>query len=194
MIEFKFLETTRILLRDLTPELYQQVMETYTDNELMKFFGYQSFAELEGEKNRFQLGMTMSGKSFNYFHLIEKKSEEVMGWCGYHTWFVKHLRAEIGYVLNQDKYKGKGYMKEALLPVLNYGFESMSLHRIEALISPNNEPSLKLIRRFGFTQEGYLREHYMNDNKLDDSLIFSLLKYEFDYHKIIESLIRKEST
>jgi len=91
-------------------------------------------------------------------------------------------------VLNQDKYKGRGYMKEAMLPILNYGFESMSLQRIEALISPDNEPSLKLIKRFGFTQEGYLREHYMNDNKLDDSIIFSLLKREFNFHKYIVSL------
>lgn len=159
----------------------------------MKFFGYQTYAELEGEKNRFELGMTMSGKSFNYFHLIEKESGEVMGWCGYHTWFVKHLRAEIGYVLNHDKYKGKGYMKEAMLPVLKYGFDSMSLHRIEALISPTNVPSLKLIKRFGFSQEGYLREHYMNDNKLDDSIIFSLLKHEFDYHKALAALSGNES-
>ena len=50
--------------------------------------------------------------------------------------------------------KKKGLMTEALKAVLNYGFTELKLHRIEALIDAQNEPSLKLLLRYGFSKEG----------------------------------------
>ena len=70
-------------------------------------------------------------------------------------------------------------MKEALPFVLQYGFEEMELKRIEALVGPNNEASLRLIRSMGFVQEGLLREHYFTNGRFEDSLFFSLLQREF---------------
>src|SRR4030095_1243376 len=168
--------TERLILRLINPEIYNQVMSTYNDESIKKYFGITTAIELEQEKIRFRQGMTMAGRSFLYFHLLDKKTTEVMGWCGYHTWFLQHRRAEIGYVLNEDRFKGKGYMKEALPPIIDYGFATINLHRIEALIAPGNEPSLRLVNYLGFTQEGILREHYLKNGKLEDSIVFSLLE------------------
>ncbi len=179
-LQFPSLHTERLVLRELNPVNYTGVMQHYTDNEIKTFFGMQSDQELEAEKSRSRQGMTMAGKSFLYFHLIDKSSNNVMGWCGFHTWFTKHRRAEIGYVLNHDQYKGKGYMKEALPAVLKFGFENMDLHRVEALVAPGNEPSLNLLLRSGFTQEGLLRQHYFANGKMEDSAIFSLLRSEYN--------------
>ncbi len=56
----------------------------------------------------------------------------------------------------------------------------MHLHRIEALIGPDNIASLKLVKRLGFVEEGTLREHYFKNEIYEDSIIFSLLKQEYD--------------
>jgi ribosomal-protein-alanine N-acetyltransferase len=58
----------------------------------------------------------------------------------------------------------------------------MYLHRIEALVGPHNIPSLKLVKSFGFREEGRLREHYFINNQLEDSIVFSLLKREYLAH------------
>ncbi|HEY2728055.1 MAG TPA: GNAT family protein [Parafilimonas sp.] len=52
----------------------------------------------------------------------------------------------------------------------------MNLRRIEALIELNNIASLKLSKKIGFIQDGYLREHYKHNGVMEDSLMFSLLK------------------
>jgi ribosomal-protein-alanine N-acetyltransferase len=78
-----------------------------------------------------------------------------------------------------EEFKQQGFMKEAIAFVLKYGFQEMDLHRVEALVSPNNVPSLKLIKHFGFQEEGLLKEHYFIDGKFEDSLIFGLLKRNF---------------
>ena len=70
-------------------------------------------------------------------------------------------------------------MTEALTPIIAYGFSEMQLHRIEAFVGPNNSPSLNLMRKFGFTQEGQLRQHYLKDGKFEDSVVFSLLLEEY---------------
>lgn len=49
----------------------------------------------------------------------------------------------------------QGYMTEALALTLAYAFGALKLHRLEANIQPANEASLALVRRLGFTCEGY---------------------------------------
>jgi ribosomal-protein-alanine N-acetyltransferase len=70
-------------------------------------------------------------------------------------------------------------MKEALKPIIDYGFNQMKLNRIEALIAPNNIPSLKLIKHFNFKEEGLLKNHYLKDGVYEDSLFFGLLAHEY---------------
>lgn len=50
---------------------------------------------------------------------------------------------------------GRGYMSEGLGLMLRYAFTELQLHRLEANIQPGNQPSLALVRRLGFRQEGY---------------------------------------
>jgi [ribosomal protein S5]-alanine N-acetyltransferase len=137
--------------------------------------------ELVQKKQTWQNGLTMFNKSFLYFQLVKKDNGENIGWCGFHTWYIQHYRAEIGYILTNDAERGNGYMKEALSEIVKYGFEKMNLHRIEAFIGPTNIPSLKLVDSLGFVKEGHLREHYFKDGKVEDSVLFSLLKTEFKF-------------
>jgi [ribosomal protein S5]-alanine N-acetyltransferase len=50
---------------------------------------------------------------------------------------------------------GKGYMSEGLTLALEYAFQELRLHRLEANIQPGNQPSLRLVQRLGFRKEGY---------------------------------------
>ena len=71
-------------------------------------------------------------------------------------------------------------MTEALKPIIEYGFETMKLNRIEACIYKDNEASLSLIRNLGFTYEGNLRQHYCSQGEFSDSMLFSLLAREYN--------------
>ncbi|MEY3398130.1 MAG: hypothetical protein RL220_724, partial [Bacteroidota bacterium] len=68
---------------------------------------------------------------------------------------------------------------EAVVAVVDFGFSKLNLHRIEALIGTNNLPSLKIIEKLGFTQEGLLRKHYLVNDVFEDSLVFSKLAEEY---------------
>ncbi|WP_245867728.1 GNAT family N-acetyltransferase [Flavobacterium lindanitolerans] len=89
-----------------------------------------------------------------------------------------HARAEIGYTFTDDNFKRMGLMSEALQPVLDYGFDKMQLHRVEAFISPTNNASIQLVKKFGFVKEGVMRQHYQKEGQFENSEIYSLLKEE----------------
>ena len=57
------------------------------------------------------------------------------------------------------EHAGQGYMSEGLALVLRVGFGALRLHRIEVNVQPANTRSISLVRRGGFTSEGYSRRY-----------------------------------
>ena len=66
--------------------------------------------------------------------------------------------AYLGYYLGAQ-YSGQGYMTDAIQLILRHAFTKMKLHRLEANVQPENAASLALIKRAGFTREGYSRRY-----------------------------------
>lgn len=174
------IETARLILRKSTIAEYRDLFENSSREEVMRYLDLSDEAKYLEERVKYEGGLGTFRTTFVYFHLIDKVSGRIVGDCGFHTWYLLHARAEIGYGMRREEDKDKGYMKEAILPIIRYGFEQMDLNRIEAFIAPGNLPSQKLVTRLGFKQEGCLREHYRKDGVTEDSLVFGLLRKEFE--------------
>jgi ribosomal-protein-alanine N-acetyltransferase len=109
-----------------------------------------------------------------------KGDDKLIGSAGFYKWIQpERYQAEMGYDLS-PAFWGKGIMAEALTATIQYGFDHMSLHRIEVLISHHNKRSQTLVRRLGFKREGVLRDHYFIEGRFSDDVIFSLLKEEWE--------------
>ena len=172
------LETERLRLKMITPNFITQIFKNQTKPEIITLLHLDETG-FERYEDMFLNGMETFQLSFLYFFLIEKETDKIIGECGFHTWHKKHRRAELFYSLKKDEYKQKGYMTEAVAEVIKYGFEQMNLHRIQALIADWNYASLKLIDKYGFINEGTMREDYFHDGKQEDSICFSLLASEY---------------
>ncbi len=94
--------------------------------------------------------------------------------CFQHICTAPDGSCQVGYRLDAA-HTGHGYMTEALLCLIPKIFFYYKLHRIEADILPENHPSLRLIQRLGFTQEGVTRGRYFCGGMYRDCLRFSLL-------------------
>jgi ribosomal-protein-alanine N-acetyltransferase len=165
-------------LRKIDQSTLDFIFNNLSRNEQLDYLAIET-GQLKLMEDRYRKGMSTFNKSFLYFHIIRKDTAKSIGWCGYHTWYIDHNRAEIGYVLDSKDDMNQGFMTEALSEILKYGFEQMNLNRIEAFLAKTNTPSLKLVERFGFSEEGLLREHYFKNGRVENSSIYSLLQSEF---------------
>lgn len=173
------LETNRLRLIPITPEKIHALYSAQSKKEIMDFFGFDD-ASYEHYKGMHEKGMETHRLSLLFFLIIDKERDLPIGECGFHTWNKSHFRAELFYTLRREEDKRKGFMTEALKAVLNYGFNEMELHRVEALVAAWNEPSVKLLQRYQFIKEGTMREDYYVNGKHEDSDCYSLLKGEWD--------------
>ncbi len=73
----------------------------------------------------------------------------------------------------------RGYVTEALSAVLEYAFQRLGLHRIEAACLPGNEASRRLLLKAGFQEEGYAREYLRINGNWQDHQLFGILRGEF---------------
>lgn len=80
----------------------------------------------------------------------------------------------LGYWMGKP-HAGKGYMTRALRLTLDFCFDELNLHRVEAACLPTNEPSQRLLRRCGFNEDGYARKYLKIRGEWHDHLLFSLL-------------------
>jgi ribosomal-protein-alanine N-acetyltransferase len=83
--------------------------------------------------------------------------------------------ASLGYWIGRP-YAHQGYMTEALLAVLDFSFDTLGLHRVEAACLPSNAASRGLLRKVGFTEEGYAREYLRINGVWQDHVLFAILR------------------
>ncbi|HVS05367.1 MAG TPA: GNAT family protein [Candidatus Dormibacteraeota bacterium] len=62
--------------------------------------------------------------------------------------------AYLGYYAERP-HDGQGYMTDGMRLVLRHAFTSMTLHRVEANVQPENAASIALVKRSGFRLEGF---------------------------------------
>lgn len=90
----------------------------------------------------------------------------------------QHQKAEIGWALGV-KHRGQGFATEAASALVDHGFVSLGLHRIQAETSATNSASWGVMERLGMVREAHLRETTLRDGEWQDSLIYGLLASEW---------------
>ncbi len=79
----------------------------------------------------------------------------------------------LGYSLSENK-QGYGFMQEALTVSINYVFNTMQCHRIQANYMPRNQRSGKLLARLGFRIEGDAKDYLLINGVWEDHILTSL--------------------
>lgn len=85
--------------------------------------------------------------------------------------------AKLG-VLIGPEFQGRGFGREAVELVLQYGFGDLNLHRVELEVRGDNDRAIALYRALGFREEGRLRERWFDNDRYHDIIVMGLLRQE----------------
>ena len=103
---------------------------------------------------------------------------EFIGSIGFVNFDWAAKKTELGYWIDSTA-EGKGIVSAASQRLIQFAFDELEMNRIEIRCSTENKRSTAIPERFGFTQEGVLRQAEFRNGKLHDFAIYSLLAKEW---------------
>lgn len=174
---FMELRTERLLLRRLLKTDAPAILKMRGDDAVMKYIDREKSHTIEDAETfikRIQDSLDTK-QGITWAIVFKDNPADVIGTIGFWRMIPEHYRAEIGYMLNPIYWK-RGIMKEALLKVVEAGFDMIKLHSIEAHINPENVGSASLLNSVGFLKEAHFKENFFYNGTFRDTGVYSMLK------------------
>ena len=172
---FPTLTTERLVLREVRENDAPEMFFLRSDERVNKYLDRKRAQSVAEAVQFIQMVNTSqaNNENINWAMTLKGDTKLIGNIC---FWRVEkqHYRAEVGYTLHPEQQR-KGIMNEALRTVLEYGFNVMKLHSVEANTNPENKESIRVLERNGFIREGYFKENYFYDGKFLDSAVYSLV-------------------
>jgi RimJ/RimL family protein N-acetyltransferase len=114
----------------------------------------------------------------NHWFAIEADGR-LIGACG-----LMHLQStagtcELGIRIGERDYWGRGYGRDAVSTLVDYGFRHLNMHRIWLTVLDLNERAIRAYAASGFQEEARLRRHIWADRVLRDEVVMGLLRSDW---------------
>lgn len=153
-------------------DLGEVVLRALTDDDAEAYFKYMSRPEMIAflteanypktldhalEEVRYWGSLFANKRSF-YWAIALKESNKLIGTAGFNMILPAHMRAEISYDLDYN-YWGQGVMLKSIKNILRFADLVLGIVRVQATVIMDNERSIKVLERCGFSQEGILKKY-----------------------------------
>ena len=112
------------------------------------------------------------------FAIDLKETEKFIGLISIHLGKINFKSAEVWFKLHKDFWR-MGYTTEALIKLLDFGFNQLKLHRIEAGCAVENLASAKVLEKAGFTREGTKLKNLPIRGDWKDNYFYGILEEDF---------------
>ena len=138
------LETERLLMRRLVASDLHNLYALYRDPDIRRYFPE---GTLTLEETREELAWFLNGhpdhSELGLWATIHKPTGAFIGRCGLLPWTINGVdEVEIAYLIAKP-WQRQGLGAEAARALVRYGFETLGLRRLIALIDPENEASIR---------------------------------------------------
>jgi [ribosomal protein S5]-alanine N-acetyltransferase len=173
------LETERLLLRRFVLEDAEDMFQYGSDPEVTKYLTWDTHQTIDDSTGFIKYTLDRYEKDeTGDWGIVLKENNKFIGSCGFVWVEEKNKCGHIGYVLSR-KYWNKGIMSEAIRELVQFGFESMNLNRIESVHCLPNEASGKVMKKAGMQFEGVIRKRMFSKNQFWDLKQYAIIKEDF---------------
>jgi ribosomal-protein-alanine N-acetyltransferase len=151
-----FIETERLLLRELLPSDDKGMFELDSDPEVHKYLGNKPQLAIEESRKVIEfIRKQYADNGIGRWAMVQKETGEFIGWAGlkYMTVLTNgHINYyDLGYRLMRRHWE-KGYATEAAKASLEYGLNELKQHKLYAMADINNAASRHVLKKIGFKQ------------------------------------------
>ncbi|MBR9920248.1 MAG: GNAT family N-acetyltransferase [Bacteroidetes bacterium] len=179
-LPYRELETERLFFRKLEEKDIPALFELRSNPDLMRFIPRPMAKEQKDAEDLLNMIRDTVDKGEGvHWGMYLKGEDTCIGGIGFYRVEKENFRGEIGYMLHPD-YHRRGLMRETIPLFLKFAFEDLNFNSVCAMVHPDNVASIRLVESFGFSREGHLRENIYFNDAFEDTVIFGLLKKEWE--------------
>ena len=175
----RILETDRILLKPVETEDLNYLLNLRWNQEVTNYLIHDPISV----KNQNEWYNNLKNNDLALSVFIKENDElRIIGTIGLYDINTRHQRAVLRIRIDPLQQR-KGYAKDAMNLLLDYGFNTLNLNKIVADCFADNVAIVNLVLKVGFKQEGLLVEHFFHKGEFRDAVQIGLLRKDFNSRK-----------
>ncbi|WP_298513592.1 GNAT family protein [uncultured Kordia sp.] len=124
------------------------------------------------------------------FIVYDKRFNTIAGATRFYDFQQKHQTVSLGYTWYGKDFQGTGLNKNSKFLMLQFAFEHMKVQRVEFRADNKNKRSIAAMKSIGCTEEGVLRSNCASPDGRRDSIVLSILRYEW-FSRVKRELLKK---
>jgi len=173
----------KVRIRAIELDDLEKITEWRNTTEIMEYFYEKEPLSLEMQRRWFERYLSRPEKE--RYYLIETLcGDRPIGTVSLYNIDWRNRHCEFGrFFLCADDLRGKGYGKEALELILDFGFNHLNMAKIYCTTYLDNHRALSLYESVGFRRDGVLRQHIFRGGKYIDIALLSICSNEWFDHK-----------
>lgn len=174
-------EGNLVRLTEISRENLPAYKRWFRDYEVQRYLGRLAIPVTdEFEDDWYDDVARRTGKGELYaFSIRTLEGDKLIGNCSLFDVDHKNRRAELGIVIGEKTYWGRGYGSDAVCVLLRFGFDELNLHRIELGVFDSNQRGIRAYEKAGFVEEGRRREVLWREGRYHDMILMSILEDEW---------------
>ncbi|WP_027339748.1 GNAT family N-acetyltransferase [Halonatronum saccharophilum] len=173
---FKKIVGERVYLSPMNPNDVEKYTKWINDLEVSINLGNPAQIYSLGKEKELLEELSKEG---NNLAIVDLERDELIGNCGLMNINQINRTAELGIFIGDKGYWSKGFGREAINLLLDYGFNLLNLNNILLKVYSFNKRAIKCYKRCGFKEIGRRREAYILGNKRYDFIYMDILASEF---------------
>ncbi len=172
------LKGNHVHLGPLKKEYIPTFLKWFNDPEITQFLDVHAPMTFEAELEWFNNASKQQNPITFLIHFNDPDVPRLIGNCAIHISQTNRV-GTLGIVIGEKDCWGKGYGTEALKLLIEYGFNTFDLHRVELQTYGFNERAFKSYLKVGFREEGRRREAIFANGEYHDAIMMGLLRSEW---------------
>lgn len=115
----------------------------------------------------------------NHVFSVLSHEDRLIGHCALFDFHQKNHNAQLGILIGESDAQGKGYGTEAVMLLLDYGFNVMNLHQVYLAVVSHNTRAIRCYEKCGFVKTGVRRKSQHFAGEWHDLIHMDILREEF---------------
>jgi RimJ/RimL family protein N-acetyltransferase len=173
-------ETDRLILREFDLNDFNDVQEYAGDPANLEYMVWGPNSKIDTRRffSRVFKWQAQDPRDEFHFVVVEKVTNKAIGACNLSVEDIDASTGNLGYIIRKDR-QGKGYATELSKKLLDFGFSTLKLEKMEATCDERNLASYRVMEKIGLRKEMVLENDRTPNGKTRNTVICSVLRDKF---------------